>query len=338
MYFVYNIIIYSLVSLIFFFLSAKISYRLNFVDYPNNRKIHSKATSYAGGISISLSLFFSILLFDVFNNIINTMLLISFFVSLIGLVDDKFDLNPGVKISIQIIPILYLIIHQDLTLNKLGNYGYFAFNLEFFKIPLTLTCVLFLINSFNYFDGMDGTLSFTSISTLVILFFLIPNQSFHKFLIIILIPLVIFLFFNFSFFKLPKMFLGDSGSLTLGFIISFILIYAANKNFAHPILLAWTVAIFVYEFLSINFIRLKNNKKLFKPSQDHLHHVLFKITNSIFLTNFLIIFLNIILFTIGYLSFKIVNPFTSLILFISLFTFFLFFRNKYSIKKIKIIE
>jgi UDP-GlcNAc:undecaprenyl-phosphate GlcNAc-1-phosphate transferase len=328
----YNIIVYLLFSFLFFFLFAKTSYKLNLVDLPNNRKIHSKPTSYAGGISISVSLLFSILLFDTSKDIINIIISISFLVSLIGLIDDKFHLNPFVKLSIQIIPIFYLVIFQNLTLNQLGNYDYFVLNLEFFKIPLTLTCVLFLINSFNYFDGMDGTLSFVSISTLAILYFLIPNQNFHKFLIIILVPLVIFLFFNFSFFKLPKMFLGDSGSLTLGFIISFILIYLANNNFAHPILLAWSVTIFVYEFLSINLIRIKNNKKLFKAAQDHLHHILFKITKSLLLTNFLIVFINIILFIVGYFSFKYVNPLISLILFISFFFFFLFFRNKYSIK------
>jgi UDP-GlcNAc:undecaprenyl-phosphate GlcNAc-1-phosphate transferase len=328
----YNIIVYLLFSFLLFFLFAKISYKLNLVDLPNNRKIHCKAISYAGGISISVTLLFSILLLDTSKDIINIIISISFLVSLIGLIDDKFHLNPCVKLSIQIIPIFYLVVFQNLTLNQLGNYDYFELNLEFFKIPLTLTCVLFLINSFNYFDGMGGTLSFVSISTLAILYFLIPNQNFHKILIIILIPLVIFLFFNFSFFKLPKMFLGDSGSLTLGFIISFILIYLANNNFAHPILLAWSITIFVYEFLSINLIRLKNNKKLFKAAQDHLHHILFKITKSIFLTNFLIIFTNVILFIVGYFSFKYINPLISLILFISFFFFFLFFRNRYSIK------
>ena len=63
-----------------------------------------------------------------------------------------------------------------------------------------------------------------------------------------MIPTLIFLFFNFSLLNFPKLFLGDSGSLLFGFLISFILIYAAKYNLTHPILLAWSVAIFVYEF------------------------------------------------------------------------------------------
>ena len=118
-----------------------------------------------------------------------------------------------------------------------------------------------------------------------------------------MIPNLIFLFFNFSLFKLPKLFLGDSGSLYFGFLISFILIYAAKNNLTHPILLAWSVTIFVYEFLSINIIRLKNKKNLFAPGQDHLHHILFNKYKSFAITNFNIFITNIIFFILGYLIF-----------------------------------
>ena len=49
-------------------------------------------------------------------------------------------------------------------------------------------------------------------------------------------------------------------SLLIGFVISFILIYLANENLIHPILLAWSIVIFVYEFLTVNLIRIVNNK------------------------------------------------------------------------------
>ena len=130
------------------------------------------------------------------------------------------------------------------------------------------------------------------------------------------------------------MFLGDGGSLLIGFIIAFILIYLANQNLVHPLLLAWSIAIFVFEFLSINFIRLKNKKDPFKAGQDHLHHVLFNRNKSIFLTNFLISSANIILFVIGYFSFLLISQLASLVLFILLFTIFYNLRNRYSQKKI----
>ena len=132
------------------------------------------------------------------------------------------------------------------------------------------------------------------------------------------------------------MFLGDSGSLLIGFIISFILIYLANKNLFHPILLSWSVVIFVYKFLSINIIRLKNKRDPFKAGKDHLHHAIFEKTNSLFLTNFFITSINIILFIIGYLSFTLINSLTSLIIFIIIFFVFLILRNQYSGKNVTI--
>ena len=327
--------IYFLLTFFLLFVCAKIGYALNLVDLPNKRKIHLKPTAYTGGIAIIISLLFALQAVDVFDKALSLILSISFLISLVGLIDDKFSLNTGGKLSLQIIPIFYLIIFENLTLNNIGAYNYFILELGSFSVPFTLLCVLFLTNAFNYFDGMDGTLSFTTISVLAILYFLIPDQNFQLFLIMILIPIGIFLCFNFSLLKLPKIFLGDSGSLLLGFIISFILIYLAKEKFIHPILLAWSVAIFVYEFLSINIIRLKNKQNPFKAGTDHLHHRLFEKNKSIFLTNFLISSFNVFLFTIGYLSFSFINELISLILFSAFFIIFLILRNITFKKSIK---
>ena len=325
-----TIIIYSLLSFLILFLCGKVSYKLNLLDHPNKRKIHSKATAYTGGFAIRVILLFSIFLFTVSDKNLNIILSMAFLISIIGLIDDKYNLDVSSKLSLQIIPIFYLVVFENLTLQQIGDYNYFKVELGSFVIPFTLMCVLLLINAFNYFDGIDGTLGFTSISVLIILYFLIPNQNFQLFLILILIPLAIFLCFNFSLFKLPKLFLGDSGSLLIGFVIAFVLIYLANQNLTHPILLAWSVVIFVYEFLSINLIRLKNKKDPLRAGQDHLHHLLFNNTKSIFLTNFFISIMNIILFIIGYLSFLLISPLISLILFIAFFIIFLILRNNYS--------
>ncbi len=330
---------YLLLNFLIIFSFSKISYKLNLVDIPNKRKIHKKPTAYTGGIAISVILLTAIILFDSFNKSLSLILSIAFLISFVGLIDDKFNLNIGGKISLQIIPILYLVIFENLSLISLGNYNYFNLELNTFSVPFTILSVLFLINAFNYFDGIDGILSFSSISVFIILIFLASREDYHFlvyeqniniFLIAIIIPIIVFLFFNFSFFKMPKVFLGDSGSLLLGFLVSFILIYFANQNFIHPILLAWSVVIFVYEFLSINIIRLKNNQKLFKAGQDHLHHIMFKKNKSVFLTNLTISLSNIILFIIGYLSYLLINPLTSLILFIALFIIFLRLRNTFS--------
>ena len=322
-----DIMLYVVVSIFTLIIISKISYKLNLIDLPNERKIHFIPTAYTGGLALSIIYIFSIYLFEIHSQTLNLILSISFLIGIVGFIDDKYNLNVGGKLSLQILPIIYLIVQQDLNLIQLGEYDYFKLELNSFSIPFTIIAVLFLINSFNYFDGIDGSLSFSTISTLCILFYISNDKEIELFLIIISIPLISFLLFNFSIFKFKKLFLGDGGSLLLGFIIAFTLIYLANQKIVHPILLAFSVSIFVYEFLSINFIRLKNNQHLFKGGQDHLHHLLLKKTKSNLKTNFIIFFSNIFFFILGYISFSLISPTTSLILFIILFFIFIKLRK-----------
>ena len=326
------ILIFILLNFLLFFLLGKNSYKLNLVDFPSKRKIHLKPTSYSGGIILSIIFLLSIRLFDVVGKDLNLILSVAFLISIVGLIDDKFQLNTGGKLSLQIIPIFYLIIFGKLDLTQIGDYKFFLLDLGTFAVPFTLLSVLFLINAFNYFDGLDGTLSLTSISVLGILYFLVSDENIKLFLLTLFIPIIIFLFFNFSLFGFPKLFLGDSGSLLLGFIIAFILIYLAKQKIAHPIVLAWSIAIFVYEFLSINLIRIKNKVNPFTPGQDHLHHILLFKINSLFLTNSLISIINIIFFIMGYLSYKLINPLTSLTLYIVTFLIYYVLRERFSVK------
>ena len=334
-----TITIYFLLNVILIFVIGKISYFLKLVDIPSKRKIHTRPTAYTGGIAISLILLFAIIWFDTFDKSMSLILSSAFLISIVGFIDDKYTLNIGGKLSLQIIPIIYLIFFENLNLHQIGNYNFFYADLGTFSIPFTLLSLLFLINAFNYFDGIDGTLGFTTISVFAILYFLTLKHNDHFlvnvlnveiFLLSISIPIIVFLLFNFSCLNLPKLFLGDSGSLLLGFIVSFILIYFANQNFIHPILLAWSVVIFVYEFLAINTIRILKRKKIFQAGKDHLHHIFLEKTKSIFLTNLFICALNIVLFGIGYLGYLLLNELASLILFIVLFIIFFIFRNTYA--------
>jgi len=324
------IIIYLIISFITLFLVSKISYKFDLVDVPNKRKMHFMPTAYTGGLALCLVYIFSIYLFDFTNQKLNLIFSTAFLIGVVGFIDDKFSLNVGGKLSLQIIPIIYLILLENFNLNQIGDYGYFKLELNSLSVPFTLLSVMFLINSFNYFDGLDGTLSFTTISVLSILIFLISNEKINLFLIVILIPILIFLLFNFSILKLPKLFFGDSGSLLLGFIMSFTLIYLANQKIVHPILLSFSISIFVYEFLSINLIRVIKKKKIFNAGVDHLHHILLRKNKSLFLTNLIISMINIIFFTLGYLSFKFLSSLTSFFLFIFFFIIFFIIRKKFS--------
>ena len=323
-----NLIIYFFGSFVIIFFSTFFSYKLSLVDKPTKRKIHSKPVAFTGGLALSLAYLFSIHLFDFHYQNLNYIITIGFLIALVGLLDDIKDLNTGGKLSLQVIPIFYLIIFENLYLTDIGHYEYFTIFLGSFSVPFTCLSILLLINSFNYSDGIDGALGLLTISTLIILFILTDDNNIKVLITALIIPLIIFLIFNFAFFNFQKLFLGDSGSLFLGFIISFFLIYFANQKIAHPIILAWSVVLIVYEFLSINIIRIINKKNLFIAGKDHLHHLILKKYKSVFFTNFLITSINITLFFVGYLSFKLINPLFSLMSFVIFFMIFFILRIK----------
>jgi len=325
----YKLLIYYTICFFLILVITKISYKLNLVDKPSKRSSHLKPTSYIGGIAISIALVISIFIFNITDQKLNLILSTAFLVSLVGFIDDKFSLSVGNKLSLITIPIIYLIVFQEFSLKHLGDYDLFKLNLGAFNVPFTLISILFLTNSINYFDGLDGTLSFLIICSLLILYLITSDTNLHKFILIFVSTICFFLIFNLNVFNLPKVFLGDSGSLQIGFIVSFLLIYIAINNLIHPIIIAWSIVILVYEFLAINLIRIMKNIKIFDPAKDHLHHIFFIKTKSLVLTNFLICLLNIFLFLIGYLSFLFINPITSLVFYILLFCIFLLCRYKY---------
>ena len=95
------------------------------------------------------------------------------------------------------------------------------------------------------------------------------------FLISIIIFLIVFLFFNFGI--LPKQFMGDSGSLGLGFIVSFLATYSTqNEIFLTPSFVIWPLAFFVYEFISINLIRIKIKKNIFSRDLNFIFNIFAK--------------------------------------------------------------
>lgn len=327
--------IYFLFSFFVILIITKLSYKLNLVDFPNKRKIHKFPVAFTGGISLCICIFISNYIFTVDFKELNSILSMSILIAFIGLLDDKYSLNIGGKLSLLVIPTFYLVIFENIYLKNLGDYYYFNIDLYNFAIPFTILSVLFLINSFNYFDGLDGVLGLNYLTVIFNLYIISNDETMKLFLYLIALPVIAFILFNVSnSSKLPKLFLGDSGSLFLGFIISFTLIYLSHFNLLHPILLAWSVGIFVFEFISLNMIRFKRKKNIFTPGLDHLHHLIYQKTKSIIKTNLSLILLNLIIFFIGYLSYTYFGSFISLILFIISFLIYYFLRSKLSNSKI----
>lgn len=309
-----------------------ISKKIGLLDIPDNRKLHLEPTAYTGGIIIAITLLFIVFITDYDNQYLNQILSYSILISLTGLIDDRYNVNPGTKIVLQFFPIFFLI-NNNFYLSDLGFYENFGtLHLGSLNKVFTIFCCLLLINAFNYSDGLDGLVS--SIMIIIIITFnvyliFLQNNIFDNYLLLIGVPFIIFLIFNFGIIKNFKIFLGDSGSNLVGFLISFIAIYMYNIKGLHPSLIIWPLAYIVYEFLSVNIIRLMKNKKIFSAGKDHLHYEL----SELFILNkkivlLYIVFINIFFNIIGYILFVYFKNYISLIVYLIFFVIFLIFKIK----------
>ena len=317
--------------LLFFF--NKIAIKFNLLDLPSNRKTHSKPTPYVGGIVLGIIyLFLSYLTFDE-NTKLKIILICSFIISIVGLIDDKIDINPYIKILLQSLPISILI-YNGVYLNNLGTYEFFGIlSLGVYGQIFTFLSSLLIVNEFNYCDGLDGLLSTLFVNIFcffIIVCFFSSEIDLIKFLIYLVVPVLIFLFFNFSFFKLPKIFLGDSGSNLLGFITGSMMIYLfINHNIA-PSILIWPVAFIIYEFLSTNFLRLIKKKNLLTPGNDHFHYQISRKFNlNTKEVNLTINLLNIIIIISGLSINFFIGSFFSLVAFFLFFIFYFLLRFRF---------
>ena len=319
------IILYLFISSIIIIISKY----LNYIDKPNKRTFHSVPTINTGGIIIYL-FFLTIISQGEFNHNIELIVSIGFFVTMLGFVDDRINLNPSTKIIFLTIPTIYLIFN-GMLINDLGRYEIIGLiSLGKFKIPFLILAIGLLINATNYIDGIDGLLLTFFSSCLIYYLFLIEDLETKN-----LISLFIYgCIFNLILNLLPsntkiKVFTGDSGSLFLGFLISFLTIDLYNSFNIHPTFLIWPLWYPVYDFLFVSLNRILKKKSIFDPDKSHLHHIIaIKFKNNNFIPLFIFIISNTIVIYFGYQVSEI-SKILSLSLFIIGFLLFLCLRMYY---------
>lgn len=256
------------------------------MDKPNHRSVHKTATPNLGGIGIFLSLVVALtLLGSVFhyNHLLCFIgaLVILFFT---GLKDDLIEIKPVSKLLGQIIAALAVIFITDLRITSF--YGFLGIEQISYFASVIFTVFVFIavINAFNLIDGVDGLAAGIGITTSAILavyFFLNYNDSMFFVSLSLTGALISFLFFNFS--KNRKIFMGDTGSLIVGFTlayqaISFIKVShlpESNIAMANAPILALAIFIFpIIDTLRVFIIRLRKGQSPFTADKNHLHHLL----------------------------------------------------------------
>ena len=331
----YNLFLFIFISILLFFLFTKISRIINLMDFPNQRKKHSTPTPLVGGLVIySLLLFFY---YENFDKTLGLILLSSFVVVSLGVIDDKFDINYKLRLIFQIIattPIIW----SGLYITSFGSYLNFELTIiGFVGIIITYFSVLILINAINFIDGLDGLAAsqiLISIFSLILFSYFLGNFYFDKLILYLILSLIVFLIFNLGIIPNLKIFLGDSGSNFLGFFLAWLIIFYSNpsNNFIHPVLAIWTITYPLFDFLFVIIFRLLDKKSPFTADLTHLHYKLLSKTNSKIKTLIILILISSSLNTIGALIFFQFNSFLALVFFFLLFLIYLFY-NYFFIKK-----
>tara|TARA_B100001123_G_C15144623_1_gene961029 strand:- start:113 stop:1117 length:1005 start_codon:yes stop_codon:yes gene_type:complete len=310
--------------------------KFNLVDLPDERKLHTGSVPLVGGIAIYTS--FITYLFLAFGLQEKYLFIyLSSIIFIIAILDDIYNINVTIRLILQLFVTL-VVIGTGLIIVDIGDYYFFPpIKLYIFSIFLTVLSVLGLTNAINFIDGIDGLCSgilLNAFISLMIFSYFYSNIAEISLILFLSLSILIFIFFNFQVFNLKKIFLGDAGSVTLGFILSWFLIYYSHpsQRFIHPILTIWCVTLPVYDLLSVIIRRVMNKINPFRPDRTHLHHLMLKSGLSNKKVFVILILFSLIINSLGGLTFYFFGPSPSLLFFIILFFIYFFTTLKLSIK------
>ena len=276
-----NIIIFlilSIINILFCLGNNRIADYLNLMDIPDKgRKIHNIKVPLTGGFFLFFNIL-TIFLADNYFNLTNisilnfNVLLFIFIIFIFGIFDDKFGINANLKLLLSIIFFtIFLFLNDNLILKSINISSGQILNLGIISIPFTIFCFVIFQNAFNMYDGINlqNILYFVLLISIIYIFFDYIDFYFY------LIPVFILLFYLNS---KNKMFLGDSGSYILSFLISIFLIHIFNNtdiDFSSDLVFLF-LCIPGYDLLRLAIFRVINKKHPFKADKNHIHHLLIK--------------------------------------------------------------
>ena len=320
-----------LINLFFFFNFNQISKKINIFDCPDKKlKVHSKKVFIGGGIIFYVNFFFiylfNIFFFDYYLIKTSTFLLASF-IFLIGLFDDKFKLNYLYKFFfLTVVLTLSFAADESILVNNLRfSFTKYELNLGNYSYFFTLICFLLFINSINLFDGINLQCG-TYFLLIFVFFYLITGNYLFLFF---LMSIVFFLYMNFK----NRIFLGDSGSLFIAFIVGYFSIILYQKDFfkSDDIIILMIVPGFDMFRLFVQRILKKRNP--FKGDLNHFHHLVKK-NYGYFFAVVINIFFVITLITLRFFFQYSTIPLLIIFIFAYLLLFFMLSKIENTKKKI----
>lgn len=276
--FVMRLFITMIVSLILTPIIKLISFKIGAVDRPGDRRINTKTMPTAGGLSIFLSFSFALLWeframipFDY----VWPMLLGAAIVVVTGLLDDIFELTPLQKTLGLTLAALEIYFVAGIKISTVSIPYLGVFDLGWLGLPMTILWILAITNAVNLIDGLDGLASGVSIISLttigIISYFFLPNSVEVPMVIFTLIAAIVG-FFPYNFYP-ATIFLGDTGALFLGFMISVLSLQGLkNATFITVITPMLILGVPITDTVYAMIRRKFNKQKISSADKMHLHH------------------------------------------------------------------
>lgn len=287
----------------------KIAHHVNALDMPNERKVHKEPMPRMGGLAIFIGFLVGYMLFCNQTVQMNSILIGSFFIILIGIFDDIKPLTPSIKFCGQLLAAIIVVCYGNVVMQDISAFGLYI-NFGMFAIPITILFIVSVINCLNLIDGLDGLaggISTIFFITITVISTLLGNvSSLDTSLTLIMIGACLgFLLYNFH---PAKIFMGDSGSMFLGYMIAVISLLGFKNvtltSFFVPVLI---LAIPILDTLFAIIRRLLKGESFAKADKEHFHHQILKMAGNQTKTVLIIYFIQI-LFSIASIVYVLRNP------------------------------
>ncbi len=305
-------------------IAAAAARRAGLVDHPDERKQHKGQVPLCGGVAIlaSVAVFYS--LGEIQPYTPNLLPLTAVVLSM-GLIDDWRHIRPGWRLVLEYLFGIALVTYAGIAISNVGNLlGMGDIPLLIMTIPLTALSVAGLCNAYNMIDGIDGLAATTLMLPLAVLWWLSSQAgSAHAdFTGSLVLMLAVFLCFNLGpdWKWWPRIFLGDAGSITIGFLVTASLVfYSQGENTViAPVTALWLVTVPLMDMLATMLLRVRAGHSPMQADRRHLHHRLLDMGFSSRATLCLLVAYGVVCAAVGLLL-EALPAYLSLLLYFVLF-------------------
>lgn len=265
------------VTAVFFPLVKWIANHVGALDYPNERKVHKKPMPLLGGLMMFFGFLFGYMVFAPESTQMLSILIGGFVLIITGIIDDIKPLRAREAIIGQLIAACIIVFYGKILLTDISAFGFYFEFPNWLSYPLTIVFIVAVMNCVNFIDGLDGLASGIStifFATIGALAFILHNiGSLEITLTFIMLGACLgFLIFNFN---PSKIFMGETGSMFLGFMIAVVCLLGFKAvtltSLVVPMLI---LAIPILDTLFAIIRRIIKHKPIYEADKQHLHHQL----------------------------------------------------------------